>query len=55
MNTKLLSSLAVLAFVCVAASMSWAQSGTHIMVTPTDLKWAGGHTVSAAGRKDRRH
>jgi hypothetical protein len=40
MNTKLLSSLAVLSFVCAAASTSWAQSGAHIMVTPTDLKWA---------------
>jgi hypothetical protein len=40
MNTKRLSSVAVLAFACVAASMSWAQSGAHIMVTPTDLKWA---------------
>jgi len=40
MNTKLLSSLAVLAFACVVASTSWAQSGAHIMVTPTDLKWA---------------
>jgi ChrR Cupin-like domain len=41
MNTKqLLSSLAVLAFACVAVSTSWAQSGAHIMVTPTDLKWA---------------
>jgi quercetin dioxygenase-like cupin family protein len=40
MNTKLMSSLAVLAFACVAASTGWTQSGAHLMLAPTDLKWA---------------
>jgi len=40
MNTKLVASLVVLAIGCLGASMSWAQAGAHIMVTPNDLKWA---------------
>jgi len=40
MNTKHVASLAVLALACLGASTSWAQTGAHIMVAPTDLKWA---------------
>jgi hypothetical protein len=40
MNTKLVASLVVLAIGCLGASMSWAQAGAHIMVTPNDRKWA---------------
>ena len=40
MNTKLVASLVALAIGCLGASMSWAQAGAHIMVTPNDLKWA---------------
>ena len=40
MNTKLVASLVILAIGCLGASMSWAQAGAHIMVTPNDLKWA---------------
>jgi quercetin dioxygenase-like cupin family protein len=40
MHTKLVASLVILAIGCLGASMSWAQAGAHIMVTPNDLKWA---------------
>ena len=40
MNTKVVASLAVLALACFGALASWAQPGAHIMMTPTDLKWA---------------
>ena len=40
MNTKIVTSLAVLTLACLGASAGWAQPGAHIMVTPTDLKWA---------------
>jgi quercetin dioxygenase-like cupin family protein len=39
MKTKLVASLVVLAVACLGVSTSWAQGGSHIMVTPADLKW----------------
>src|SRR2546430_13708119 len=40
MNIKLVALLVALATGCLGASTGWAQGGAHIMVTPTDLKWA---------------
>src|SRR5207247_9691508 len=40
MNIKLVALLVALATGSLGASTGWAQGGAHIMVTPTDLKWA---------------
>lgn len=40
MNAKLVASLVALAIGCLGASTGWTQTGTHIMVSPADLKWA---------------
>lgn len=40
MNTKLVASLVALAIGCLGASTGWAQAGAHLIVMPTDLKWA---------------
>lgn len=39
MNTKLAASLVALALGYLGASLGWAQTSAHIMVTPNDLKW----------------
>ena len=40
MNTRLVVSLVVLAIGCLGVSTGRAQTSGHIMVSPTDLKWA---------------
>ena len=50
MNTKLLASLVALAIGCLGASTGWAQAGAHIMVTPTDLKWADVPSLPAGAK-----
>src|SRR5215471_20698409 len=40
MNIKLVASLVALVLGCLGASLGWAQTSAHIMVTPNDLKWA---------------
>jgi hypothetical protein len=40
MNAKLVASLVSLAIGFLGASTGWTQTGTHIMVSPADLKWA---------------
>jgi quercetin dioxygenase-like cupin family protein len=39
MKNKLRAFFAILAFACLAAPAVWAQSDTHTMVKPGDLKW----------------
>jgi hypothetical protein len=40
MKTKIFAFLVALAIGCFGASTGWAQTGSHIMVKPGDLKWA---------------
>jgi hypothetical protein len=40
MNAKLVGLLVALAIGCLGASTGWTQAGTHIMVSPADLRWA---------------
>ena len=39
MRNTLAALLATLALWCLGAPTAWAQSGTHMMVTPDELKW----------------
>ncbi len=39
MKIKLVALLVALAIGGLGASMGWAQGGSHVMVTPGDLKW----------------
>ena len=39
MNKKLAALAVTLALACLGAPAAWAQSGTHMMVTPDALKW----------------
>jgi quercetin dioxygenase-like cupin family protein len=50
MNTKLVVLLVALATCCLGASTTWAQAGAHIMVTPTDLKWADVPSLPAGAK-----
>jgi quercetin dioxygenase-like cupin family protein len=40
MKPKLFRPVAALAIGCFALSTNWAQAGDHVMVSPSDLKWA---------------
>jgi ChrR-like protein with cupin domain len=40
MNTRLVASLVALAIGCLGVSTGWAQHSAHILVAPSDLKWA---------------
>ncbi len=50
MNIKLVALLVALATGCLGASTGWAQGGAHIMVTPTDLKWADVPSLPAGAK-----
>jgi len=39
MKQKLVALSLTLALACLGASVAWAQSGAHMMVTPDELKW----------------
>ncbi|HEY3245279.1 MAG TPA: cupin domain-containing protein [Phycisphaerae bacterium] len=39
MKTKVVASLVALAIGCLGASTGWTQTGAHVMVKPSDLKW----------------
>jgi len=40
MKTKLAASLLALILSCFGLSTAWAQTAAHVMVAPSDLKWA---------------
>jgi hypothetical protein len=41
---------ATLVFACVGAPAAWAQSGTHVMVTPDELKWTDVPSLPAGAK-----
>jgi hypothetical protein len=50
MTAKIAASVAVLSLACLEAAASWAQPGSHIMVNPTDLKWADVPSLPAGAK-----
>ena len=40
MKAKLVASLVTLILSCLGVSTGWAQTAAHVMVAPSDLKWA---------------
>jgi hypothetical protein len=48
---SILAALTVtLALACLGASAAWAQSGTHMMVTPDELKWTDVPSLPAGAK-----
>jgi quercetin dioxygenase-like cupin family protein len=50
MNAKNVGLLALLTLACAGAPTSGAQTGAHIMVAPTDLKWADVPSLPPGGK-----
>ena len=50
MNLKLAALSATLTLGLLAAPAAWAQSGTHTMITPVELKWADVPSLPAGAK-----
>lgn len=50
MNTKFVASAVVILLGCLVAPACWAQSGSHIIVTPNDLKWSDVPSLPAGAK-----